>query len=396
MEFRRVNKDEQEQIPNIISQAFFSQCEAEYKQLEKNKFRYEDYIAAFNDDGKIVTIIQILPHFMWLDCISVKSGGIANVASLLDYRRGGNVRKLMKLACDNMYNDDCIMSYLFPFSYSYYRKFGYELCCKSDKITAKSEDLCQFEMKGYVKQFEPGEHGTDPEDIITIYNEFASKFNIMCDRDAWQWKNRIEKDPIKTKTRTYVIYDENNNARSYFTYNYDYKESKVILHISDMAWLNYDDMYSLIGLISRLFGNSEEIDFNVPPNMMPSYIWKNTADLTIETKPNGMARIINAKKAFVILKKQIKEGSFTIKINDDFMEQNNKSYKISWSDGKTEVLEYNGKCDMECSIMALAQILTGFISLDNAISRSDLNVNDNKELLCCVFTKKDVFTADYF
>ena len=154
MEFRFIKSKEQEQVIFVISQAFYYNCESEYKLVEKGKFRYEDFLGAFDDGGKLMAVAQCLPHFMWLDGVSVKCGSIGNIASLPEGRRGGIVRKIMKLLCDKMYEDGYVMSFLYPFSHPYYRKFGYELCnemyrleasrkiCSTCLLTARRSSLC--------------------------------------------------------------------------------------------------------------------------------------------------------------------------------------------------------------------------------------------------------------
>ncbi len=396
MEFRKIEEKEQEQVVFVISQAFFSDCESEKKQIVKDRFRYEDFIGAFTENDKLVAIVKTEPHFMWLDGNSVKSGGICYVASLPEYRREGIISNLMKNTCEEMYDNQYVMSYLYPFSHTYYRKFGYELCCNTKVLHANPKDLLKLTFEGSALQFEPGEDGTDPEDIIHIYNAFASQFNIMLDRDAWQWEKHLEHDPIKTKTRTYIVYDKNKKANGYFTYTYDLKGHTAEINICDIAWIDYGGMYNLFAFIGHFFGNVKEIVLDVPPTMIPEFLWEEPLDITIKTRPNGMARVINAKMSLISLKKPTEEGEFSIKIHDEFLSQNNASYKVSWKDGKTEVKEYSGDCDIECSILALAQILTGFIGLDTANIRHDLIIYGNGALLKKVFIKRNVHLADFF
>lgn len=395
MKYRTIKPEEQERAIFILSQAFFYDCKDEYERLKKNQFQPQDFVAAFNDNDDMEALLLNEPQRMWLDGVSVKSKGIGCVASLAEHRRGGNIRKLMKLVCDTMYDDGYVMSYLYPFSHQYYRKFGYELCCNAKNITANPKDLLRFKVKGYAKQYIPGKNESEFDDIVSIYNKFASKYNIMCDRKDRLWEEKLDYDPVKKTTRTYILYDENNSPQSYIVYSYKHKDV-IELRIKDMAWTNPDSMYSMLGFIGKLYGNVKRINFDVPPEMSLEYVWLEPSDITTTTTPNGMARIVNAKRALEILRKPTTQGDFTIKINDEFMEQNNKSYKVSWQGSKTIVEEYSGDTDIECSIMALAQILTGFRSLDVAIYRDDLIVNDNMTLLNKVFVKKSVFITDHF
>jgi predicted acetyltransferase len=395
MDFRFIKEDEQEQVIFVMSQAFYYDCEIEYKLVEKGKFRYDDFLGAFDEGGKLMAVTQLFPLFMWLDGASVKCGGIGNVASLPEGRRGGIVRKIMKLLCDKMYEDGYTMSYLYPFSHSYYRKFGYEFCYNARVFGASPKGLLEIEFHGEAKQFKPGENGTAPGEIIEIYNTFASKFNVMLDRDAWQWEQKLEHDPVLTKTRTYIVYGKDKKANAYFTYAYD-RQKTTTLTIRDMAWTDTDGMYNLFAFLGKFFGNVTKVVFDVPPDLVPEYLWKEPLECEITRRPSGMGRVINAKKALEIIKKPAGSGSFTIKIDDPFMEQNNKAYKVSWKNEKSEASEFQGECDIECSAMALSQIVTGFVGLDLAESRRDVKINGNKEMLFDVFKKKMIYMADFF
>ncbi len=396
MEFRHITAQEQERAIFIISQSFYYDCECEYKLLEKGKFRYEDFFGAFNEEGTMTALLQRSPFYMWLDGKSIMCAGIGNVSTLPESRRGGMVRNLMKKTHDIMYDQGYVMGYLYPFSHPYYRKYGYELCNESHNLESSPEPLLKLAFDGSAKQFIPGEEGTDPGEIIDIYTTFSQKYNIMLDRDAWQWEQKLEHDPVTTKMRTYTIYNTDKKPCAYFSYKHERKGFPASLTIKDLAWIDYDSMYLLFAFIGRLSGNVTKIKFNIPPEVCPSYLFDEPHSYAINVKPNGMARIINAQEALKYIKKPGERGSFKIKILDEFMPQNNKSYKVSWKGEHSEVKENSGLCDIECSIMALTQMVTGYVGLKKAQARSDVKIKSNTELLMSVFPNKMVYIADFF
>ena len=359
MNIRPIEKSEQERAIFIISQSFFYTCESERKLLENDKFRYEEFLGAFAEDGSMAAVLQCEPHYMWLNGKSVKSGGIANVSTLPEHRQGGMVRHMMKKICDKMYDDGCAMSYLYPFSYEYYRKFGYEMCNEMLRIEASPDDIGDLPFVGSAVQFEHGENGTDPADIIDIYTEFSSRYNIMLDRDAWQWERKLEHDPVLSNIRTYIIYDENESACAYFTYTYKREGYSSELNITDIAWKNSESMYQLFAFLKRFSGNVKKLKFHVPPEMVMSYIWPEPNACEVFYEHSGMARVINAKAALETVNLAGSE-SFTIKIDDAFMAQNDKLYKVYEKGGETHAVEHDGECDIECSVQALSQLITGF------------------------------------
>ena len=123
-------------------------------------------------------------------------------------------------------------------------------------------------------------------------------------------------------------------------------------------------MYQLFAFLKRFSGNVNKLKFHVPPDMVMSYVWPEPKACEVFYEHSGMARVINAKAALETV--NLAEGeSFTIKINDSFMSQNDKSYKV-YTDSETRTEEYDGECDIECSVHALAQLITGFVSLEIA------------------------------
>ena len=65
----------------------------------------------------------------------VKMGGIGGVATLPSHRRKGGIRSIFQAALTDMYENGYEISYLYPFSTAYYRKFGYENCVNRQNVT---------------------------------------------------------------------------------------------------------------------------------------------------------------------------------------------------------------------------------------------------------------------
>ena len=190
MEYRKMKKGEELESARISAQAFNFKLQVEKfnKELAEGKHTIDESRVAINEAGKMVASLVVLPHDVYFDGQIVKSGGIGGVASLPEHRRGGNIRKLFELIMNDMYDEDYTFSYLYPFSFTYYRMFGYELGTTNLAIEVDVDKLFKYKQKGHAEVFEKD---TDPTDIVAIYNEFAKKYNFMLDRDGKHWRDKL-------------------------------------------------------------------------------------------------------------------------------------------------------------------------------------------------------------
>ena len=84
--------------------------------------------AAFDEDGEMMSTFTVSDFTVQFDGSPCKMGGIGGVATLPQYRRRGGIRACFREALPDMYGSGYDFSYLYPFSTTYYRKFGYENC----------------------------------------------------------------------------------------------------------------------------------------------------------------------------------------------------------------------------------------------------------------------------
>ena len=71
-------------------------------------------------------------------------GGIGNVTSYPEVRGKGSVRQLMEKALKEMKEQGTVLSYLSPFSYHFYRKFGYEVAFEKRQYDISPDTFGSF------------------------------------------------------------------------------------------------------------------------------------------------------------------------------------------------------------------------------------------------------------
>ncbi|WP_143808218.1 GNAT family N-acetyltransferase, partial [Oenococcus oeni] len=76
--------------------------------------------------------------------VDYKMNGIGDVMSAPEFGGQGGAGKLMNEALFDMYKNHVTLSYLAPFSFGYYRRFGFEQVFDHTQVEIKSESLLRI------------------------------------------------------------------------------------------------------------------------------------------------------------------------------------------------------------------------------------------------------------
>ena len=401
MEYRPIRKEERARLNELQALSFFFPIDRkeQAERLEKDDTLWRSGWAAIDEQGRMHAGMELIPFDVWFDGHSVGMGGIGGVASLVEDRRGGNIRKIFEAIMDTMWEQGDVFSYLYPFSHEYYRKFGYEICNATYKIKAPITPLLAYSRPGRAEMFVPGENGSDPGPIVELYNEFASRHNLAVDREGWRWRGVLEHDPINANRRTYVWYDESDKPVAYciLTFPKPLEGNRTDVVLQEAAWLGRESLYALLGFVGRYSGNLKTLVWAMPQSIVPEVIWPEPWEVEVERNFTGMNRVVNVQKALELLRKPAGSGAVRIAVNDTFLPRNTGIYEVAWQDGEGEVKRVEGgAADLECPVHALAQLVTGFLPFGQIALRQDVTVRDKAADLDRLFPKKDLYLPDYF
>lgn len=388
MDFRKITDDERKTATLLQMQAFHFRYDPERKKP------VDTCRAAFDESGRMTACLELIDYDVWFDGQPVGMGGIGGVASLPESRRTGNVRGLFHLILEEMYERGDVFSYLFPFSHVYYRKFGFEQGCRSTRITVNLDELLPFSRPGRAEQFLPG---GDPEPVITVYNDFACRYNMMADRTGCQWQTRLEISPYDKLIYSYVWYDAQDKPAGYFQYKFEDKNKEPrTMNVTDMAWKSHEGLLGMLGFMGRLYGNLQKVTLLASPDFQPEIIFPEPGKLEIKGTHLGMSRVINASRAFELMKKPAGEGAAVIRVDDDTAPWNDGTWKLRWDMSGCEVSAAQQEPDLTCSAPALAQLVTGYLPFEQLALRQDVEVSGNIDTLSALFPQKKIMIADFF
>lgn len=393
-----ITPDERIQFSKIQSISFlfprdYSKYEDNPKELQDN---YETVRAVFNDDGVMCSGLELHPYRVYFDGNFVKTGGIRGVATLPSERNKGYVRKLFEYIMEEMYEKGYVFSYLFPFSYSYYRKFGYELNMNIVQCILPFSSLNHFRQFGKMELFLPH---MDSSHIKSIYNQYIQGKNLALDLQS-HWSMFHKEDPYASNIYLYTWYDKEGKAKGYLQYAIDRSDkssSKPDMKLKEIIWLNGDAFRGMMAFLNSFASQFRNLIFMIPDHEDISLYFPEQKEIQQQIQAYGANRVVNVKKALKLMKTPAGSGKITIEIKDDFFPRNTGRYLIEWENGDKMVT--SGRKEepgLICGVHHLSQLITGYRTAAQLQMAGHIEVLDEIEVLNSLFPKKDLYILDVY
>lgn len=385
------------QIDNSLT-AEEEACKARTNPTSRQDVYLNDKWAAFDDDDNMMAFISTTHYDVRFDGHEVRMTGIGGVSTLPQYRRNGAVRECFNRSLKDAYLNDVTLSYLYPFSTAYYRKFGYELCTEQMRYSVNLKSIKRFEeADGQVYLIE---HGAYLDDYKRIYDSFAARYNMMCVRSDIDYKFIENANPAKDGNYIYIYKSKSGEPKGAMSFKKVKWQNDNRFDIVCSSFF-FTDMEGFKGLLNHSLAFTsyyENCVFSLPMNInITSYIpeWA-LHSYKRECLFNGMVRVVNVKQVLSLARYK-GSGELNISVADNQIEQNNNTFRVQFKDGRAaEVSVTDMKCDIELSINDFSRLIVGTHDSEEIQLIENVKIYSNKDSIERVFYKKPSFIADYF
>lgn len=149
-----------------------------------------EFILVVELDGKLVSSLICTPGPVFVGGGAVTHSAVGFVGTLADYRKRGCAGIMMAECAKLLRRQGLNTSSLWPFSYEYYRRYGWELGSEVRRCVAPSKTMAGIAGGGSVRW--AGQD--DAEAIKRVYDSQARAYNAMTQRSQMWW-DRIVKLP---------------------------------------------------------------------------------------------------------------------------------------------------------------------------------------------------------
>jgi predicted acetyltransferase len=360
MEFRHITPEEYDEFRRITKYAFTVSPDHLAYWLS-DEFDFAAAEAVF-EGGKMVSIAQLLPFKVFYGDTLIRMGGFSGVATPPEYRRKHYVRHLLYNCLVEMRENKVPISYLYPFSFAYYRKFGWEQSSVIHIIKLSPEYFMGIpEVAGQMERKDPD----DSEELNRVYEAFAKRYNSCCVRDKKYWKKLLT--PPHINRYIYLWRNSRGEPKGYVIYDNVDKSAEPIfeINIRFREWMALDGEARL-GIFRFLRDHDSQIKqiaMRHPPDVQV-IPFLNNPRCQFEITAGFMNRIVDVKQAF-----EAKSyppglaGKVRFRLKDDYCSWNDGSFALEIEGGKAKVRAGVSEVDFATDICCISALFTGFYTL---------------------------------
>lgn len=314
---------------------------------------------AFLDDGEtLASMMYPITYESRFGDTYLPALGIGGVATHPQYRRTGGIRAIFRRLFEMAPERGWVSSYLYPFSYDYYRQFGYE------RVLCRREMRFECGVLGHIPRNTNAVLYEDPAQLpvlLDVYHRYAEQFQIMFRRSADRSAREYSADPHKSLRYTYIWNDATGKGQAY--------ASCLIrdgwLRVSELCYTSPESLFGILGFLRTFEGQVEGFDFTRLPEDTPLDHWiGNYCDVEYSRSSYAMGRVLLPETLLAAHTYPCGiSGSFCVCVTEPETSSGAAGvYAVSYAQGKGSVRRLSGgveNADIVCSVSAFSRVLLG-------------------------------------
>lgn len=312
-------------------------------------------------NGKLGSGMLSIPFHVNFHGVKYKMNGIGDVMSYPEYGGNGAITQLMQQAFNDMLEDNVALSYLAPFSYDFYRRFGYEEVFDRTIYRVKNTDLPRVKIDKKIGSIERLTLAEAIPFIKEVYVNNPNSHNAGLIREDWWWDYLVLKHP---HWQVGVYFSEDHLSAGYVIY----EGLDTTFSIQEIMFTNWESFQYLSRFICQHESMFSTFEYASGDPLGHPDILKNPSNVEVQIKPYMMARIINLEtfiNHYPFLKK-IK--STRVAVTDKMLPANNGIWRLLINANGTSFEKIsdneNNMADIRISIQELTKVLLGYRSLN--------------------------------
>ncbi|TLS53183.1 GNAT family N-acetyltransferase [Paenibacillus antri] len=304
-------------------------------------------------DGVLAAKYTLLDFETWIHGVKFAMGGLAGVATWPDYRRQGLVAKLLVHSLETMRANGQTVSFLHPFSFPFYRKFGWEYYTDTKKYDIPVAKLPPAPPEtSRVRRVANDGALLDP-----TYAAYASRYSGTLVRSEEWWRERIFH---RSQETTAAYTDASGTMQGYVCY----EVKDRTLAVSELVALSEEARRALFGYLRNHDSMAETLTLSAPADDPLAFLLPDPR-VKQELVPYFMARVVDAA-AFVAAMPFVAGAGATVRlrVSDAHAPWNDGAWTLAVDDAGRGTLapDESGAADggaLQCGIAAFTAMTIG-------------------------------------
>ena len=312
-------------------------------------------------DGDLQAALTVVPfETHWGSEIVFKLGGIAGVATWAQARGNGYVAELLTESLRAMKERGEVVSALYPFSFAFYRKFGWDWVGEKRRVFLPLAALHAAPEGKDVRDITERGGGNVRPKIEAAYTKYARHYRGIFTADTHKWEASLSHHDGHT---TYVY--EYEPTGEYLLWRYDTESRKGI--VREWTARTPEAFRAHLSLLHYLGTQCDTATVTVPGNsFLTAHLMHN--GMETKTTPVFMGRVVDFAQAMRGLAPvpDAPNGALRLEVTDKYAPWNAGLWRVGVENGtvfcEPETAQ-NAPADVTLDICTLSQAFWGSPSL---------------------------------
>lgn len=320
-EYKVMKSEHYKEMFDLASYAFNKEKSASREKKFNELCSVSDSYGAFKEHALMSQLI-VRPMEVYVHGQSFKMGGIGYVSSYPENRGGGDIAQLITLSLERMKERGQTLSYLAPFSYPFYRRYGYEQCFDELHYTIDVSELPRMpKSAGTICRVEWKEA---KKILKEVYEERYKNSVGPLKRSEWDWEFLMLS---REESSIALYYDEKGRVQGYLIYSFKGQAVGTFV-LQEMVYLSKSAFNELWNFVSSHKASFHTFLYKTGAHENIAYLFENPK-MKQELIPYMMARIVTIEEFLLIYPfKEQAPQTFYIEVKDEQAEWNAGVWKV--------------------------------------------------------------------
>ena len=341
------------------------------------------FILVVEDEGKIVSTLLCQPMPVYINGSPVPHASTGAVATIPESRCKGCAGAMMAESVRLLASEGVCLSSLWPFSYPYYRKFGWEIASEARNYRGAGKDFVSFGDAGNARGAVEG----DFAQIKAVFDDWAQDYNCLTQRSDKWWDRVVQiKEPLKMVTepgdeRGFVVHVTGDRIDGYAAYKVGGDNENRSVDVSEIAFREAEHRRDMLALLGSIVPEGK-VGFGAPMDDLFLQELANPRLIDTSVSAAFQLRVIDPKRAMECLElDEDVSGRISLSLTDPVIKQG-WEFGVQAEGGAVSVTKPNPKCRLEMDVQTFARLYCGYLTPFDAWELGKVKVSgDAMEML---------------
>lgn len=199
----------------------------------------------------------------------------------------GGIRGCFEHALPQMAEEGAVLSYLYPFSTAFYRKFGYELGCRANWWKIALRSVPGQAVGGTVRLLERGAELREAIERIDRSREARYNCMVRCEEIEYMWLGQA--NPFADRSYTYVYFRSSGEPAAYLTCRTVTDEGERTLECTRFVFDGLEGLQGLLALLKTMESSHSHALITLPEDVELAACCRNGALAMQDARGHGWA-----------------------------------------------------------------------------------------------------------